>query len=154
MTNYECSKCPNPVMNALRVTGLLILVGSFFIILIIVGIKKKKESQQSILLRISANYLQLLTATLAYNLQFPDVLTKIFLPVEKVGSSLRSVYVIRLILQRCWAQWVCSVSLQYFKIFLTGLLPILLTLLAIIVWGVLYWFFKKWFKQHQKKTLL
>ena len=153
MTNYECSKCPNPVMNALRVTGLLILVGSFFIILIIVGIKKKKESQQSILLRISANYLQLLTATLAYNLQFPDVLTKIFLPVEKVGSSSEAFMSLDWFFRDAELNGFAPSS-AIFKIFLTGLLPILLTLLAIIVWGVLYWFFKKWFNNIKRNIIV
>lgn len=74
-------------MNTLRILGLVSLVSAFFIIVIIVSIKKKKESQQSILLRIIANYLQLLTAALSFNLKFPDALTDLMYPVEKIGAS-------------------------------------------------------------------
>ena len=87
LANYECSKCPDSVLNVLRILGLVLLVSSFFILLIIVGIKKKKENQQSILLRIFANYLQLLTAALSFNLKFPKALTDLMYPVERIGAS-------------------------------------------------------------------
>ena len=87
LANYECSKCPDPIMNALRIAGLIALVGSYFIIMIVIGIRKKRESQQSILLRILTNYLQLLTTALSFNLKFPTTLTQIFYPVERIGSS-------------------------------------------------------------------
>mmetsp|Transcript_30589 Transcript_30589/g.30077 ORF Transcript_30589/g.30077 Transcript_30589/m.30077 type:complete len:83 (+) Transcript_30589:16-264(+) len=74
-------------MNALRILGLITLVGSFFVIMVLIGIKKKKASQHSILLRILTNYLQLLTTALSFNLKFPPALTKIFYPIERIGTS-------------------------------------------------------------------
>ena len=40
-SGFECSLCPNPVYNVLRIIGLILLVSIFFIILIIVNIRKK-----------------------------------------------------------------------------------------------------------------
>lgn len=87
LSNYECSKCPELVVNALRILGLILLVSIFFIIMIIINIRKKGESQQSILLRILTNYLQLLSAALSFDMKFPDALTEVFYPIEKVGAS-------------------------------------------------------------------
>ena len=67
--------------------GLILLVSIFFIILIIVNIRKKKESQQSILMRILANYVQLLSVSMSFNMKFPPILVQIFYPLQKIGAS-------------------------------------------------------------------
>ena len=74
-------------MNAIRVVGLGLVIIGFIAALITVNIRKKKESQTSILMRIMANYLQVMTATLAYSMKFPEILKNMFFPVERVGSS-------------------------------------------------------------------
>ena len=56
-------------------------------VLIITTIKKKKENQTSILLRVLANYLQLITAANSFNLKFPDGLIDIFGSIEIIGAS-------------------------------------------------------------------
>ena len=65
--------------------GVMLLV--FIVLLITVNIKKVKESQTSILFRIMTNYLQIMTATLAYGMKFPQILSNMFLPIERIGSS-------------------------------------------------------------------
>lgn len=137
LSNYECSKCPDPVLNALRILGLMILVLSFFIALIVVGIRKKKESQQSILLRILANYLQLLTATLSFDMKFPQVITDLFYPVQKIGASSEAFLSIDCFFRDTEIKGFTP-SNSIFKIFLSGLLPIFLILVAIVVWSLLY----------------
>lgn len=62
----------------------------FIVSLIVVNIRKKKESQTSILMRIMTNYLQVMSATLAYSMKFPQMLNDLFFPVEKVGASSQS----------------------------------------------------------------
>jgi len=122
LANYEWSKCPDPVMNAIRILGLVCLVSSFMIIMVIIGIKKKKESQQSILLRILTNYLQLLTAALSFNLKFPDTLTELFYPLERIGSSSEAFLSFDWFLRDTEVK-AFTPSVAIFKIFLTGLLP-------------------------------
>ena len=137
LANYECSKCPDPIMNALRIAGLVALVGSYFIVMIVIGIRKKRESQQSILLRILTNYLQLLTTALSFNLKFPTTLTQIFYPVERIGSSSEA------FLSFDWFITDTEIkaftpSVAIFKIFLTGLLPFALIIGAVLIWLVVF----------------
>jgi hypothetical protein len=112
--------------------------------MIIVGIKKKKENQQSILLRILANYFQLLTAALSFDLKFPTALTEIFYPVQKVGASSEAFLSIDCFFRDTEIRWFAP-SNAIFKVFLTGLLPIFLILLAASVWGILYLISRKYF---------
>lgn len=77
-------------MNTLRILGLLFLIAGYFVIMISITIKKKKESQQSILLRILTNYLQLLTGALSFNLKFPDASASFFFAAEKLADPSRA----------------------------------------------------------------
>ena len=74
-------------MNAFRVVGLGFVILAFIASLITVNIRKKKESQSSILMRIIANYFQVMTATLAYGMRFPELMLLMFEPIGRVGQS-------------------------------------------------------------------
>lgn len=137
LSGYEWSRCPDPLMNIIRISGLMILVLAFFIVLIVVGIRKRKESQQSILLRILANYLQLLTAALSFDMKFPKALTDMLYPVERVGSSSEAFLSVDCFF-RDTEITAFTPSNAMFKIFLTGLLPIFLILVSSIVWFCMY----------------
>ncbi|CAI2375821.1 unnamed protein product [Moneuplotes crassus] len=137
LANFECSKCPDPVMNALRILGLITLVGSFFAIMILIGIRKKRASQHSILLRILTNYLQLLTTALSFNLKFPPALTKIFYPIERIGTSSEAFLSFDCFIKDAEIK-AFTPSVAIFKIFLTGLLPLLLIILGILFWLLAY----------------
>ena len=110
---------------------------AFLLVLVIIMIRKKQENQTSILLRIFTNYLQLVTASLSFNLNFPDTITDSFGPVETVGSA-----------SDTFLSFDCFIgdfqitgfapSNGIFKVFLVMLLPIVLIFLFIIIWGVLY----------------
>ena len=75
------------MLNAIRVVGVAILIIIFMVGLIVVNIRKKKESQVSVLMRILTNYLQIMTATMAYSMRFPKMLEDLFIPVSRLGSS-------------------------------------------------------------------
>ena len=60
---------------------------AYLLVLIITTIRKKKENQTSILLRIMANYLQLISAAYSFDLKFPENFVQIFGSVEIVGAS-------------------------------------------------------------------
>lgn len=52
-----------------------------------VNIQKKGDSNISVLMRIMTNYLQIIAATLSYNLQFPTYFLDIFSSVQTAGNS-------------------------------------------------------------------
>ena len=133
VSDYQCEKWPNPIYNGIRVIGLLLLVFIFLMVLIIINIRKTKESEMSILIRIMTNYLQLLTTSMSFNVQYPSVLLDAFSPVHHVGSS-----------SQAFLSFDCFItdtqlhgpfpSNAFFKIFLTGVLPILLILVISFIW--------------------
>jgi len=138
-------------MNAFRILGLMILVSIFFIVMIVVGIKKKKESQQSILLRILANYFQLLTAALSFDMTFPKAITDIFYPVQKVGASSEAFLSIDCFFRDSEINGFTP-STAIFKVFLTGLLPLFLILIAFACWSILYCVSKKLFGEIKRNV--
>ena len=176
-SSFEWSKCPDAFYNALRIAGLIkiqkyikcklknymktivqtlllfrtiiILVSLFFIIMIIVGIRKKRESQQSILLRIMANYFQLLTAAMSFNLKFPTSLSQIMFPAEKIGTSSEA------FLSFDWFVRDSNVitmtpNIAIFKVMLTGLLPIFLIIIGLVFWSAVYMIPVKVFKDFKR----
>ena len=153
LTNFECSKCPDILLNALRIAGLILLVSIFFIVLIVVAIRKRKESQQSILLRILANYLQLLTATLSFDMKFPKVVTEVFYPVQQVGSSSEAFLSIDCFLRDTELK-AFAPSNAIFKIFLTGMLPLALIIVTIITWSILHLILFKWLKDLKRNIIV
>lgn len=87
MNDFECQKCPNQVLNSIRVIGVLLIVFVFFMIIIAINVRKSKESEISVLFRIMTNYLQLLTTSISFSSNFPGTLTDIFIPIRRVGGA-------------------------------------------------------------------
>ena len=52
-----------------------------------VNVQKKEDSNISVLMRIMTNYLQMITATLAFNLKFPNYFASLLSSVKQVGGS-------------------------------------------------------------------
>ena len=88
VNDFEWEKWPAPFINALRVLSLIILIFGFFMLLIIINLRKTKESGPSILMRILANYLQIITSSLSMSTSYPDSLSDIFIPVKKLENYL------------------------------------------------------------------
>jgi hypothetical protein len=151
LSDFQCSKCPDPTANAIRVVGLGILILGFIAALIFVNIKKKKESQTSILMRIMANYLQVMTATLAYSMKFPEILKNLFIPIERVGSSSET-----LLSFDCFARdskiTLFAPSSPVLKTFFTGISPILLFIGIFITFMILHLVFPKYFKDFKRNV--
>ena len=130
-------------MNAIRVIGVAIVVFMFFMLLIIINIRKSKESDLSTLMRILTNYLQLLTTSLSFDVQYPRAFTEIFYPVDRVGSS-----------SDTFLSFDCFFtdieitgpfpSNTFFKLFLMALLPIILFAFTSIIWFVVKLICRKW----------
>ena len=133
VSDYQWEKWPNSVYNGIRVIGLLLFVFTFLMILILINIRKTKESEISILLRIITNYLQILTASMSFNMQYPSELINALSPVSQVGSS-----------SQAFLSFDCFItdvhlkdpfpSNAFFKLFLTGVLPLILIWFISLIW--------------------
>ena len=141
------------MLNAIRVIGIGIIVFIFCQIIIIINIRKKKESELSTLLRILTNYLQLLTTSLSFDVNYPDALLEIFYPVERVGSS-----------SDTFLSFDCFItdvdvtgpfpSNTFFKLFLIALLPIMLFVLVSILWLIVFVFRYKWVPELKRNIVI
>ena len=112
-------------------------------------LERNKESQQSILLRIIANYFQLLTAAMSFNLKFPKSLTQALFPAQKIGTSSDA------FLSFDWfisdsSVLVIDPNIAIFKVILTGLLPIALILIGIWVISLVYFIPAKVWKEFKR----
>ena len=87
ISTYQCSICPDIVVNSFLVILVIFLAFAYLLILVVTTIRKKKENQTSILLRIMTNYLQLIAATYSFNIKFPDSMINAFSSVEIFGPS-------------------------------------------------------------------
>jgi hypothetical protein len=153
LSNFECSKCPDLLLNAIRILGLIILVWTYFILLIIVILKKKKESQPSILLRIMSNYLQLLTAALSFDMKFPKAITQAFYPIQRIGSSGEAFLSFDCFV-RDTEMKAFTPSTAIFKILLTGLLPVGLIFFSFVIWQTINLCFSKYITDIRRNVIV
>ena len=58
----------------------------------IIYLRKKEGNQRTVLMRIMANYSQIMAATMSYNMKFPDVLTDMFSPLQIMGSGSKAAF--------------------------------------------------------------
>ena len=83
----ECSKCLNPILNGMRVVGLVLAILAVVALSIWFNIRKKTESEASIIMRIFTNYLHCITASVSFNIKYPSIVTNAMSPINKVGQS-------------------------------------------------------------------
>ena len=153
LADFEWSKWPDPVLNAIRVVGVAILIIIFMVGLIVVNIRKKKESQVSVLMRILTNYLQIMTATMAYSMRFPKMLEDLFIPVSRLGSSGET-----MMSYDCFASdaniTLFLPSSPIAKNFMIALLPLMLLIGTIWIWALLHFILKKYLDDYKRNVVV
>ena len=115
----------------------------FFMIIIVINVRKKKENETSILFKIMANYLQLITTTMAFSTKFPTSMINMFSAFEEIGGA-----------SDTFLSFDCLVidydikgpfpSNTLFKIFLSALLPLILTAIVFLIWLLTYLLARKY----------
>lgn len=104
-------------------------------LLIIVNVRKTKESNLSVLFRILTNYIQLVTTAMSLSSSYPNSLVSAFSVTDELGGA-----------NEAFLSFDCFVedyeikgpfgSNAIFKLFLVGLLPMILFLLVSLIWVV------------------
>ncbi|CAI2370008.1 unnamed protein product [Moneuplotes crassus] len=138
-----CQKCPNPVINLIRVFLIGLTVFLFFMVIISVNVRKTSESSVSILLRIFTNYAHILTTAISFSANQPDLITGALLPIRNIGDS-----------STAFVSFDCFIkdseikgpfpSTILFKLFLLIFLPLLVFALVAIVWLIVYCIRRSW----------
>ena len=151
--NYECAKWPDPEINAFKVIGLWFLVLLFLIIQIVMNLRKREESQISILMRILTNYLQVITAVLSFNIKFPSILTEVFSPINKIGSSSEPFISLDWFVRNSNLE-LFTPSPSIFKIFLSSILPLIFFVWSVLTWSILYFVLNKWWSNFKRNLIV
>lgn len=133
VNDFECRKCPNAILNAFRVIGAILLVILFYIIMVVINVRKTSESGISVLTRILANYLQLLTVSVSMTNEFPSVITAISIPVKMFGGSTDTFMSFDCFIEDSEVKFIFD-SNAVFKLFLLMFLPLLLFLIMAVMW--------------------
>lgn len=63
----SCAKCPNAVINVVRILGFTVLILIVVFLVIWFNVRKKKESEISIIVKIITNYIQTLTVSVSFD---------------------------------------------------------------------------------------
>jgi hypothetical protein len=135
LSNFAWAKWPGFAVNAIRVIGVVILALLFLTGIIIVNIRKTKENNFSILLRIFTNYIQLLTASLAFNINLPSSFTSIFSSSDRLSAPQESFFSFDCFIEDYELKGFAPNN-NLFKLFLFCLLPFLLMIFYFIVFGI------------------
>ena len=90
--NSKCSRCPSPVVNTVRILGILLAFLLVLLVVILFNIRKTKESEASILGKIFTNYVHCITATLTFNFDYPNFLQTSLRPASEVGRTSESIF--------------------------------------------------------------
>ncbi|CAI2375458.1 unnamed protein product [Moneuplotes crassus] len=152
-SEFVCQKCPNATMNAIRVFGAVIGVFIFFMIIIFVNVRKTSESQISILLRILTNYAQIITTTISFSSNHPDLLTDALVPVKSVGDS-----------STAFMSFDCFItdsevtgpfpSTTFLKLFILIPLPLGVFFIVTLIWIILYCIRKSWIPDMKRYLII
>ena len=109
----------------------------FLSLLIGTSIRKNKENQTSILLRILANYIQLMSVTMSINFKYPTAISNVLASIEVLGSATQMFMSFD-----CFAHTselrLFAPSSAIFKVFVVIVTPLIIISLFSIIFIVLH----------------
>ncbi|CAI2362506.1 unnamed protein product [Moneuplotes crassus] len=136
VNDYECQKCPNQILNSIKVVFTILIVLLFFIFMVVINVRKTDESELSILLRILTNYIQLITVCISMTSDYPAGFLSLAIPMRLFGSSTDSLISFDCFIQDSEIKFIFD-SNAIFKLFLMIFLPIALFITIAVMWIII-----------------
>ena len=99
------------------------------------------------------NYLQVLAAIFAFNIDFPDLMNDLFYTTNRFGTPSEAFLSFDCFIQDHHLHAFTD-SVAYFKVFLTAILPIVLMLGAALIYTTLYFINRKYFCNVKRNTAI
>ncbi|CAI2365361.1 unnamed protein product [Moneuplotes crassus] len=153
VNDYECRKCQNMILNSFQVFGTILLVICFYIFMMVINVRRTSESELSVLLRILANYLQLISVSTAMSNEYPSIMIAISIPVKWLGGSSDAFLSLDCIIKDIEMNFLFD-STAIFKLFLLMFLPLILFILLGAIWGILYYTKREWVKDFTRNIVI
>ena len=151
--DFQWRKCPDPILNGIRVFGVGLAVFVYFFIIIIVNVRKTVESHVSILLRILTNYAQMITMTISLSSKYPTTLTDVLIPAQNIGESSQAFMSFDCFITNSEIKGPFA-SNSLFKLFLLNFLPIILFCIVALIWVIVHSVKKKWVKNMKRYLVI
>ena len=109
----------------------------FLALLIGTSIRKNKENQTSILLRILANYIQLMSVTMSIDFKYPGAINDVLAPIEVLGSATQMFMSFECFSHTTEVKFLAPSS-AVFKVFVVIVTPLILISLFSVIFIVLH----------------
>ena len=138
---HQCSKCPNPFVNVIR----LIFITIGYLVWLVIMVKStlsgalNKKDIQSVYIKILVNHFQLLTITASFDFRWSPQIIDMLDTAEPVSDVSTHIFSFDCFLDgRSTDDDTSSMRTYYQKMIIYALLPILLALCSAIFWKVFY----------------
>ena len=109
----------------------------FLSLLIGTSIRKNKENQTSILLRILANYIQLMSVTMSIDFKYPGAINDVLAPIQVLGSATQMFMSFECFYHTTEVKFFAPSS-AVFKVFVVIVTPLILISLFSVIFIVLH----------------
>ena len=92
INSHECSYCPDPILNSIRIAFTLLASLSFIGFMIFVNVRQTKESQLFIVSKIFLNYIQMISISYSFILSYPDLFSQLLSPIRDISSPATTLF--------------------------------------------------------------
>ena len=151
--DFQWRKWPNTVWNSIQIIATMLIVLGFIIFVIIINVRKTNESEFSVLLRILANYLQLLAVSTSMTNDYPSALFALAIPIKMFGSPADILLSFDCFFEETEMKLIFS-SNAILKMFMLLFLPLVLFLIMVVMWTSLYLLKKEWVKDLKRNIAI
>lgn len=138
----NCGKCPDNSVNIVRLA--FILLGLILVLAFLVWstlrASTRPKAEYSILFKIMANYLQLVTLILGFKLKWPQEVVDAYTAQTSMGGTADEIFSIDCLLQHTTS----PDAVHYRKLVILVLLPVVFISASVFFWGVVAWKKRNW----------
>lgn len=132
-SDQSCQKCVSYKQNIVLTVGILLMVLVYVVALVWINIKNRGgQRQTAVFMRILTNYFQILTLASSYELNWQDTLKEFLEVVSIVSRSSEALLSVDCLLR----DKGYTMYPLYVKVILCAILPIFLTGISIVFWGI------------------
>ena len=131
-----CTACPDPTLNILRLIGMIVFMAAYNVFLVKTTLDSayEPEAVSSIYMKIFTNYTQLTYLTTQFKLKWPKLVVELFSLQKATASLPEQLFSVDCYLQNSGDSFEDAV---FIGAAVMSLLPILLSMAAAVVWGVI-----------------
>lgn len=143
---YECGKCPDDVLNTIRIIGFFVLVFFIVIILVVFTIRgaNNKRNTLGVYNRVLVNHIQMLVIIYSFDLQWPQNFINILSNSETVAQAPQQFMSFDCFIDQRNSDDPDgnSLKLYYWRVVIASIIPFLIVGSNYIVWNIIFLFYK------------